>query len=116
MQLDFPNPTVMAIAALIVAGFLWKVLSGRREAREAEATEPLASAAVQSLAGHEIARRFSSPDALASAAALLVRKRKIEAIKEIRAATGLGLKEAKDLADELEAVLRSLRGEAAFGG
>lgn len=33
---------------------------------------------------------------------LIRRRRKIEAIKVLRGATGLGLKEAKDVVDELE--------------
>ena len=36
---------------------------------------------------------------------MIFARRKIEAIKEYRALTGLGLKEAKDAVDELEATL-----------
>jgi hypothetical protein len=39
--------------------------------------------------------------------AALFAGRKIEAIKQIRAATGLGLKEARDMADLLEKELRA---------
>ena len=37
--------------------------------------------------------------------------RKIEAIKELRAASGLGLKEAKDIVDRLEVELRTAQPE-----
>lgn len=42
-----------------------------------------------------------SPDAKARVQALIVANRKIEAIKEVREVTGLGLKEAKDLVDAM---------------
>lgn len=46
---------------------------------------------------------------LTAVVALLLRGRKIEAIKTIRQSTGYGLKDAKDLADQIERAMRSVR-------
>jgi hypothetical protein len=48
-------------------------------------------------------RRPLPPEAVSHLQHLLAGRQKIQAIKEIRALTGLGLKEAKDLADAIEA-------------
>ena len=64
--------------------------------------------------GPSIATQLHGPDGnlvnLEDVKAHLRNNRKIEAIKEIRELTGLGLTEAKDVAERLEQELRELRG------
>jgi hypothetical protein len=48
-------------------------------------------------------RRPLPPEAVPQLQHLLAKRQKIQAIKEIRTLTGLGLKEAKDLAEAIEA-------------
>jgi hypothetical protein len=60
----------------------------------------------------EIAGRFADEQTLETVADQIMRRRKIEAIKVIREASSCGLKEAKELAEELEAAIKRVQASA----
>ena len=64
-----------------------------------------------SLSAGPLREKFRSPQKFSHVAELILRKQKIEAIKLTREDTGLGLKEAKELVEQIEKAAR--RGERA---
>ena len=91
------------LVGLIVAGFIGCAIvarmgSGRPDARALSRLE----AKLDALLKHEGIRFDPYADASARVVDALRRGEKIEAIKEHRAATGVGLKEAKEYVEELQ--------------
>ena len=91
------------LAGLIVAGFIACAMvarmgSGRHDARALSRLE----AKVDALLKHEGIRFDPYADASPRVLDALRRGEKIEAIKEHRAATGVGLQEAKEYVEELQ--------------
>jgi ribosomal protein L7/L12 len=89
-----PIPVVIII--LVVGGLI--ILRGR--SRSANAHDPLENAGA-ALRQRGAAPPTTSAEIEAQARALLADGNKIEAIKLVREATGLGLKEAKDFVEGL---------------
>ena len=90
MYLSVPVLAAIGIAFLGLAALAWRRRGGERDLIAPPRIRPDAMP-VGDL----------PPDIAAEARALIAAGRKIEAIKRVRAATGLGLAEAKDLVERM---------------
>lgn len=87
------------ILAFLIGLLIGRITAGRnRSVRHENETRTSRSEIQQSAE----TKALLTPELRAEVEALLAQDRKIEAIRVIRAALGLGLKEAKDLADLIE--------------
>jgi hypothetical protein len=113
--MEFPSDSIVpkvlyAVAAIDGAMGLILFARGSRSdgAEDDLASQARLSEQMNSLrfAGGSLRQRFLSSQKFNEVAGLVLRKQKIQAIKVAREATGLGLKEAKDLVEEIERAAR----------
>ncbi len=97
MDLSSPDYTLLHILAVLLTGIIiGRLTAGSRDPRRREARKQQHRAAEMSTRERAVQM---SPQVRASTEALLANGQVIEAIRDVRLATGLGLKEAKDLVD-----------------
>lgn len=95
MDLYAPAYTLLHILAALLTGIIiGRITAGSSDPRRREARKAQHRAEVISTRGH--ASRLS-PELRASTEALVANGQNIEAIRDVRQVTGLGLKEAKDV-------------------
>ena len=101
MDLSSHAYTLLDLAAAGVIGFVaGRIVAGRSDPRRDEARKRQERDAGRVI-DHNLARL--SAEARAAVTQHLAQGRYIEAVKDCRSATGLGLKESKDLVDRLNA-------------
>lgn len=111
MDLFQPAYSLAAVIAALVAGLvIGRITAAASDPRRAEQRKQEQRAAA--LSAREHVSRLA-PEVRAAVDRLLAEDRKIEAIRDIRYATGLGLKEAKDMADLIERESRTPGGARA---
>ena len=93
------DPLTLVAIALAVLAVIVTVVVLRRSWGSSLPSEPHRPSVEQPVV---LVRSIGEPD-MAEVAALLARGNKIEAIKRVRALTGLGLKEAKDYVESIPA-------------
>jgi hypothetical protein len=91
MYVSMPVLAAIGFAFLVLAALAWRRRGGERDLVAPPRARPAGAAPIGDL----------PPEIAAEARALLAAGRKIEAIKRIRAATGLGLAEAKQLVERM---------------
>lgn len=84
---------MMEIALALTAGFILGFFIGRRQSSTNTPPKPQPSTCQSNLVPEELESRIKQ---------YIERNKSIEAIKELRQATGIGLKEAKDIVDAMK--------------
>ena len=105
---------ILLIAAVGFVCFLAGLFAGSRRGRRGGQMimqqSPLAADVVPSAAGQRVAPGSVNLQLGRDLEQLLSAGRKIEAIKLVRERTGLGLKEAKDAVERMEALMKRIGG------